>query len=214
MDARLHQGQAEDRDQTPAHRGPGAWNPQDGGRGSVLHRRSHPGQRHQGRSRKRGSPAARRPHRALRDRGDRVWKRTEEGTRAKRCDRALSQELRSALFVVNAILHALQISLFMLWEVLWILCKGTLRGRTVDDAKRQADRGVFGSTHEAHGEMDISITDGPFLSRLFSPRAFTAIAHSFYMDLNALYVDLGLGFLIAGPRAAWAPNSRRQACSR
>jgi uncharacterized protein len=95
--------------------------------------------------------------------------------------------------------------------ILWILFKVTLRQRMVDDAKRQAERAVFGSTHEAHGEMDMSITDGPFLTRLFSPRAFTAIAHSFYMDLNALYVDLGLGFLIAGALAAWVPNSWWQA---
>ena len=95
--------------------------------------------------------------------------------------------------------------------LLWILLKVTLRQRIVDEARRQADRGVFGSTHEAHGEMDISITDGPFLSRLFSPRAFTAISHSFYMDLHALYADLGLGFLIAGALAAWVPNSWWQA---
>ena len=95
--------------------------------------------------------------------------------------------------------------------ILWIIFKVTLRQRMVAAAKRQAERGVFGSTHEAHGEMDVSITDGPFLSRLFSPRAFTAIAHSFYMDLNALYVDLGLGFLIAGGLAAWVPNSWWQA---
>ena len=95
--------------------------------------------------------------------------------------------------------------------ILWILFKVTLRQRMVDDAKRQAERGVFGSTHEAHGEMDVSITDGPFLSRLFSPRALTAISHAFYMDLNALYRDLGLGFLIAGALAAWVPNSWWQA---
>src|SRR5438874_3827015 len=95
--------------------------------------------------------------------------------------------------------------------LLWILLKVTLRQRMVDEAMRQADRGVFGSTHEAHGEMDISIADGPFLSRLFSPRAFTAISHSFYMDLHALYMDLGLGFLIAGALAAWVPNSWWQA---
>ncbi len=95
--------------------------------------------------------------------------------------------------------------------LLWILFKLTLRKRMVDEAARQAERGVFGSTHEAHGEMDMSITDGPFLSRLFSPRAFTAISHSFFMDLNALYVDLGLGFLIAGALAAWVPNSWWQA---
>src|SRR5256885_9846491 len=95
--------------------------------------------------------------------------------------------------------------------LLWILLKVTLRQRMVDEAMRQADRGVFGSTHEAHGEMDIAITDGPFLSRLFSPRAFTAISHSFYMDLHALYLDLGLGFLIAGALAAWVPSSWWQA---
>jgi YHS domain-containing protein/uncharacterized membrane protein YraQ (UPF0718 family) len=95
--------------------------------------------------------------------------------------------------------------------ILWILFKVTLRRRMVDAARRQAERGVFGSTHEAHGEMDVSITDGPFLTRIFSPRGFTAISHAFYMDLKALYVDLGLGFLIAGALAAWVPNSWWQA---
>ena len=95
--------------------------------------------------------------------------------------------------------------------ILWILFKVTLSRRMVDEAKRQAERGVFGSTHEAHAEMDMSITDGPFLSRLFSPRALTAISHSFFMDLNALYVDIGVGFLIAGALAAWVPNSWWQA---
>src|SRR4030081_2632535 len=95
--------------------------------------------------------------------------------------------------------------------ILWIIFKVTLRQRMVEEARRQAERGVFGSTHEAHAEMDMSITDGPFLFRLFSPRAFAAISHSFYMDLNALYVDIGVGFLIAGALAAWVPNSWWQA---
>jgi len=95
--------------------------------------------------------------------------------------------------------------------ILWILFKVTLRQRMVDEARRQAERGVFGSSHEAHGEMDMSITDGPFLSRLVSSRGFTAISHAFYMDLNAIYVDLGLGFLIAGALAAWVPKSWWQA---
>src|SRR3989449_2877541 len=98
--------------------------------------------------------------------------------------------------------------------LLWILFKVTLRQRMVDEARLQADRGVFGSTHEAHGEMDMSITDGPFLSRLFSPRAFTAISHSFFMDLNALYVDLGLGFLIAGALAIKKPSPRDRKSTR
>src|SRR5437588_11367062 len=95
--------------------------------------------------------------------------------------------------------------------ILWILFKVTLRQRMIDAARRQAERGVFATTHEAHGEMDVSITDGPFLARIFSSRGFTAISHAFYMDLNALYVDLGLGFLIAGALAAWVPNSWWQA---
>jgi uncharacterized membrane protein YraQ (UPF0718 family)/YHS domain-containing protein len=95
--------------------------------------------------------------------------------------------------------------------ILWIVFKVTLRRRMVDAARGQADRGVFGSAHEAHADMDVSITDGPFIARLFSPRGFTAIAHAFYMDLNALYFDIGLGFLIAGALAAWVPNSWWQA---
>ena len=95
--------------------------------------------------------------------------------------------------------------------IVWILFKVTLRARMVEAARRQADLGVFGSVHEAHAEMDVAITDGSFLSRVFSGRGFTAIAHAFYMDLNALYVDLALGFLIAGALAAWVPDSWWQA---
>ena len=95
--------------------------------------------------------------------------------------------------------------------ILWILFKLTLRRRLVEEARQQADRGIVGSTHEAHAEMDMSISDGPFLARLFSPRAFTAISHYFFMDVYAVYVDIGLGFLIAGALAAWVPNSVWQA---
>ena len=95
--------------------------------------------------------------------------------------------------------------------ILWILFKVTLRERMVEDAKRQAERGIVASSMEGHAEHDMSITDGPFLSRLFSRRAFTAISHYFYGDIYSLYVDLGLGFLIAGALAAWVPNSVWQA---
>src|SRR4030088_885591 len=95
--------------------------------------------------------------------------------------------------------------------ILWMLFKLTLRRRMVEEARQQADRGIVGSTHEAHAEMDMSISDGPFLARLFSPRAFTAISHYFFMDVYAVYVDIGLGFLIAGALATWVPNSVWQA---
>jgi len=95
--------------------------------------------------------------------------------------------------------------------VLWIIFKLTLRQRMIDQAKRQAELGIVGSNMEGHGDMDMSITEGPFFARLFSPRAFTAIAHYFYMDVYSLYRDIGLGFLIAGAIAAWVPNSWWQA---
>jgi uncharacterized protein len=95
--------------------------------------------------------------------------------------------------------------------ILWIIFKLTLRQRMIDEAKRQAERGIVASTMEGHGDMDMSITEGPFLSRLFSARAFTAISHYFFMDVYSLYVDLGLGFLIAGALAAWVPQGWWQA---
>jgi uncharacterized protein len=99
----------------------------------------------------------------------------------------------------------------MMIAFLAIAFKYTLRRRMVEEARRQADRGLVGSSMEGHGEMDMSITEGPFLKRLLSARAFTAISHYFYMDVFSLYLDLGLGFLIAGALAAWVPASFWQA---
>src|SRR5437660_4079907 len=90
--------------------------------------------------------------------------------------------------------------------ILAVAFKYTLRTRMVDAARVQADKGLVGRM-EGHGEMDMSITDGPFLGRLFSARAFTAVSHYFYMDIASLWQDLLLGFLIAGALAAWVPNS-------
>ena len=90
--------------------------------------------------------------------------------------------------------------------ILWILFKVTLRKRLVEDARRQAEMGVVGSTMEGHAEMDMSV-GGPFLKRLLSPQAFTAVSHYFFGDLYSIYVDLGLGLLIAGALAAWVPDS-------
>jgi len=90
--------------------------------------------------------------------------------------------------------------------ILAVVFKWTLRARLVEEAARQAEKGLAGRM-EGHGEMDMSITDGRFLRRLLSARALTAISHYFYMDLASLWQDLGLGFLIAGALAAWVPGS-------
>ncbi|MEP7105715.1 MAG: permease, partial [Chloroflexota bacterium] len=90
--------------------------------------------------------------------------------------------------------------------ILAVAFKYTLRARMVEAARKQAEKGLPGRM-EGHGEMDMAVTDGPFLRRLFSGRAFTAIAHYFYMDIASLYQDLIIGFLISGALAAWVPNS-------
>ena len=88
--------------------------------------------------------------------------------------------------------------------ILALLFRLTLRSNMVAAARRQAEQGVAGRM-EGHAGMDMALTEGPFLRRLFSAPAFTTISHYFYMDLASLYVDLGLGFLIAGALAAWVP---------
>jgi len=90
--------------------------------------------------------------------------------------------------------------------ILWLLFKFTLRPRLVEEAREQAEKGVPGRM-EGHGAMDMSVTEGPLLKRLFSAQAFTAISHYFFMDLSSLYLDMGGGFLIAGALAAWVPES-------
>jgi uncharacterized membrane protein YraQ (UPF0718 family) len=90
--------------------------------------------------------------------------------------------------------------------LLVIFFRVSLRQRMVDAARLQADKGLLGRM-EGHGAMDMSVMEGPFIRRLFSGRALTAISHYFFMDLASLYVDLGLGFLIAGALAAWVPTA-------
>jgi len=90
--------------------------------------------------------------------------------------------------------------------ILAVIFKYTLRARMVEEARAQAEKGLRGRM-EGHGAHDASVTDGPFLRRLFSQRAFTAISQYFFMDVTSLWQDLVLGFLIAGALSAWVPNS-------
>jgi uncharacterized membrane protein YraQ (UPF0718 family) len=77
----------------------------------------------------------------------------------------------------------------------------------VEEARRQADRGVLGRM-EGHAEMDMSVTGGSSIwERIRSPRGFTAISEYFVMDWAAVWMDIFGGLLIAGALAAWVPNS-------
>jgi uncharacterized membrane protein YraQ (UPF0718 family)/YHS domain-containing protein len=90
--------------------------------------------------------------------------------------------------------------------ILVIIFRLTLAPGMVEAARRQAKRGRVGRM-EGHAEMDMSLTEGPLSRRLLSARALTAISHYLFMDLYSLYVDIGLGLLIAGALAAWVPSS-------
>src|SRR5207248_2190509 len=76
----------------------------------------------------------------------------------------------------------------------------------LDQAKKQADRGVAGRM-EGHAAMDMSVTEGGSLwRRIASPQGLTAISHYFVMDWAAVWLDIVGGLLIAGALAAWVPN--------
>ena len=94
--------------------------------------------------------------------------------------------------------------------ILAVIFRLTLRPALVAEARREAETGRRGRM-EGHGDMDMAITEGPFLTRLFSIRGLTAISHYFWMDVTSVWTDIGLGLLIAGALAAWVPASFWQA---
>jgi len=89
--------------------------------------------------------------------------------------------------------------------ILALLFRAFLRPQLVEEARRQAERGLVGSM-EGHAEMDMSVTEGALVERIFSGRGFTAISHYFVMDWAAVWRDIAGGLLIAGALAAWVPE--------
>jgi uncharacterized membrane protein YraQ (UPF0718 family) len=86
-----------------------------------------------------------------------------------------------------------------------LLFRWWVRGRIVDAARAQAERGLAGSM-EGHAAMDLSVrAEGPIWRRILSPAGFTATAAYFVMEWAAVWRDLAGGLLIAGAFAAWVP---------
>lgn len=110
---------------------------------------------------------------------------------------ALGWQFTLAEFIAGPIMIVFVALLFRLW----------LRGRIVEEARAQAERGVAGSM-EGHAGMDMSVQmEAPFLRRLFSRAGLTSTSRYFVMDWAAVLRDIVIGLLIAGAFAAWVPTS-------
>jgi uncharacterized membrane protein YraQ (UPF0718 family) len=82
-----------------------------------------------------------------------------------------------------------------------------VRGRLIEAARRQADRGLAGSM-EGHAAMDMSVRSGGSLwRRLASREGFTSVSQIFVMEWAAVIRDVVIGLLIAGAIGAWVPDS-------
>jgi uncharacterized protein len=93
-----------------------------------------------------------------------------------------------------------------------VLFRVFLRSQVIEQARRQADRGLAGSM-EGHAAMDMSLLDRPgdrpgrFWRRLLSREGYTAVSHIFVMEWAAVIRDIVIGLLIAGAVGAWVPDS-------
>ena len=106
-------------------------------------------------------------------------------------------EFTLAEFIGGPIMIVAIALLFRLW----------MRGRIVDAAREQADKGLAGSM-EGHAAMDMSVQgESSFWRRLLSGRGLTAVSHYYVMDWASVLRDIVLGLLIAGAFAAWVPTS-------
>lgn len=95
---------------------------------------------------------------------------------------------------------------FLMVALLVLQFRKFLTPGLLEDAKRQAERGVAGRM-EGHAEMDMSVPEGGSLwQRITSQEGITAISHYFVMDWASVWLDIAGGLLIAGALAAWVPN--------
>src|SRR5213082_426597 len=89
--------------------------------------------------------------------------------------------------------------------IMAVLFRLLVSEKLIQAAREQAEKGLAGKM-EGHAEMDMSVTEGPLLRRIFSEKGRTAISHYFVMDWMAIGRDIALGLLLAGVMAAFVPK--------
>src|SRR5207245_3183943 len=112
-----------------------------------------------------------------------------------------STNLVAELGIIMAILLGWQFTLAefaggpLMVAILALLFRFFLKRRMVEEARKQADRGIAGRT-EGHAAMDMSITeDGSICHRIRAPRGLTPISHSFILDWPPVWKDSDRGHL-------------------
>lgn len=93
----------------------------------------------------------------------------------------------------------------LLVAIMSVLFKTFVQKKQIATAVEHANAGILGKM-EGHAAMDMALTEGPILQRIFSKKGITVISHFFIMDWLAIWKDIVLGILIAGALAAWVPN--------
>ena len=121
-----------------------------------------------------------------------------------------STNLVAELGIIMAILIGWQFTLAefaggpLMVVILVVLFRLFLKPQMVKQAREQAEKGLHGKM-EGHAEMDMSVSGGTILQKIFSAKGWTAISHYFVADWLAVWKDIAGGLLIAGALAAWVP---------
>jgi uncharacterized membrane protein YraQ (UPF0718 family) len=95
--------------------------------------------------------------------------------------------------------------------IIALIFRLTLTPKLISLAAKQSGKGLSGKM-EGHAAMDMSVSGkGTFLQRLLSQKGFIAVSEYFVMDVASIWIDIVLGFLIAGTLAVIVPHSFWQA---
>ena len=103
-----------------------------------------------------------------------------------------STNLVAELGIIMAILIGWQFTLAefaggpLMVVILVVLFRLFLKPQMVKQAREQAEKGLHGKM-EGHAEMDMSVSGGTILQKIFSAKGWTAISHYFVADWLAVW---------------------------